>query len=61
MAGEGLGVAVGEVRPIAAHALDVAGAFVARPGKVLDPLAERPYVVGAELAEVADGILTVNR
>jgi 2-haloacid dehalogenase len=68
MAAERLGVAVGEVRLVAAHAWDVAGAaragcataFVARPGKVLDPLVERPEVVGADLAEVADAILAVE-
>jgi 2-haloacid dehalogenase len=68
MAAERLGVAVGQVRLIAAHAWDVAGAagagcataFVARPGKVLDPLVERPEIVGADLAEVADAILAVD-
>jgi 2-haloacid dehalogenase len=69
MAAERLGVAVGEVRLIAAHAWDVAGAaragcataFVARPGKVLDPLVERPGIVGADLAEVADAILAADQ
>jgi 2-haloacid dehalogenase len=69
MAAERLAVAVGEVRLIAAHAWDVAGAaragcataFVARPGKVLDPLVERPEIVGADLAEVADAILAAER
>ena len=68
MAAERLGVAVGEVRLVAAHAWDVAGAlgagcaaaFVARPGKVLDPLAEPPDVVGADLDEVVDGILATD-
>jgi 2-haloacid dehalogenase len=68
MAAERLGVAVGEVRLVAAHAWDVAGAaragcataFVARPGKVLDPLVERPEIVGADLAEVADAILVID-
>jgi 2-haloacid dehalogenase len=68
MAAERLGVAVDQVRLIAAHAWDVAGAaragcataFVARPGKVLDPLVERPEIVGADLAEVADAILAVD-
>jgi hypothetical protein len=34
-----------------------AAAFVARPGMVLDPLVERPDVVGADLREVSDRIL----
>ena len=58
LAAERLGVAVGEVRLIAAHAWDVAGAaragcataFVARPGRVLDPRVERPEIVGANVA-----------
>jgi 2-haloacid dehalogenase len=65
MAADSLGVEVEEVRLIAAHAWDVMGAmragcaaaFVARPGMVLDPLAEPPDVVGADLSEVADGII----
>jgi 2-haloacid dehalogenase len=69
MAAERLEVDVGEVRLIAAHAWDVAGAaragcataFVARPGKVLDPLAERPGIVGADLAEVADAIVAADQ
>ena len=68
MAAERLGVAVDQVRLVAAHAWDVAGAaragcataFVARPGKVLDPLLERPEVVGADLAEVAEAILVID-
>jgi 2-haloacid dehalogenase len=68
MAAERLGVAVDQVRLIAAHAWDVAGAtragcataFVARPGKVLDPLVERPGIIGADLAEVAEAILAVD-
>jgi 2-haloacid dehalogenase len=68
MAADRLGVAVGETRLVAAHAWDVAGAaragcataFVARPGKVLDPLVERPEIVGADLTEVADAILAVD-
>jgi 2-haloacid dehalogenase len=63
-----LGVPVGQVRLVAAHAWDLAGAaragcrtaFVARPGKVLDPLVERPDVIGADLTEVADRILAVD-
>jgi 2-haloacid dehalogenase len=65
MAAERLGVEPGMVRLVAAHAWDVAGAlragcaaaFVAGPGKVLDPLVERPDVVGADLREVAAAIL----
>jgi 2-haloacid dehalogenase len=65
MAAESLGVGVGGIRLVAAHAWDVAGAlragcaaaFVARPGMVLDPLVERPDVVGADLRVVANRIL----
>jgi 2-haloacid dehalogenase len=68
MAAESLGVGIGQVRLVAAHAWDVAGAiragcaaaFVARPGMVLNPLFERPDVVGSDLREVADQILDVE-
>lgn len=69
MAAESVGVGIGETRLVAAHAWDVAGAlragcaaaFVARPGMVLDPLVERPDVVGADLAEVAERIIEVEQ
>ena len=65
MVAERLGVAINEIRLVAAHAWDIAGAlragcaaaFVARPGMVLDPLFERPDVVGTDLREVAERIL----
>ena len=65
MVAEHLGVAIDEIRLIAAHAWDIAGtlrvgcaaAFVARPGMVLNPLFDRPDVVGADLREVAERIL----
>jgi 2-haloacid dehalogenase len=68
MAAESLEVEVQSVRLIAAHAWAVAGslragcaaAFVARPGMVLDPLVERPDVVGSDLSEVANRILEVE-
>ena len=68
MAAQSLGVGVEDVRLVAAHAWDVAGAlragcaaaFVARPGMVLDPLVERPDIVGADLREVADRILEIE-
>ena len=68
MAAGSLGVEVGQVRLVAAHAWDVVGAmragcaaaFVARPGMVLNPLAQRPDVVGSDLREVADQILEVE-
>ncbi|MBA2517686.1 MAG: haloacid dehalogenase type II [Solirubrobacterales bacterium] len=61
-------VPIGEVRLIAAHAWDVAGAlaagcsaaFVARPGMVLSPLGPQPDVVGADLDEVAAKILALD-
>ncbi len=68
MAAQSLGIEVHGLRLVAAHAWDVAGAlrtgcaaaFVARPGMVLDPLVERPDVVGADLREVADRILDIE-
>ncbi|HKH75678.1 MAG TPA: haloacid dehalogenase type II [Rubrobacteraceae bacterium] len=65
MAARSLGVEIGQIRLVAAHAWDVAGAmrvgcaaaFVARLGKVLDPLFEPPDVVGVDLREVAGRIL----
>lgn len=65
MAAESLDVELGGIRMVAAHAWDIAGAsrvgcataFVYRPGKVPDPLVERPDVVGADLSEVADAII----
>lgn len=61
-------VPISEVRLIAAHAWDVAGAlaagcsaaFVARPGMVLSPLGPQPDVVGADLDEVAAAILAAG-
>jgi 2-haloacid dehalogenase len=69
MAADALNVEIGEIRLVAAHAWDVAGAmragcaaaFVGRPGKVLDPLFERPDVVGPDLLEVADGVIAAER
>lgn len=68
MAAESLGVEIGQVRLVAAHAWDVVGAmragcaaaFVARPGMVLNPLAARPDVVGADLREAAAQILEIE-
>jgi 2-haloacid dehalogenase len=65
MAARALDVDTAGMRLVAAHAWDVAGAlrsgclaaFVARPGMVLDPLAPRPDIVGADLTEVADALL----
>lgn len=62
---ERTGVALSEVRLVAAHAWDVAGAlaagcsaaFVARPGMVLAPIGDQPDIVGANLEEVAEAIL----
>lgn len=67
-AAEALGVETPQVRLVAAHAWDVAGAlragcaaaFVARPGMVLDPLVEPPDVVGADLSEVALSIIAAE-
>ena len=68
MAAESLGVPIGEIRLVAAHGWDVVGAmragcaaaFVARPGKALFPTAPPPDVVGADMLEVAAGIITAK-
>ena len=60
-----LQVAPSQLRLVAAHAWDVLGAmragcsaaFVARPGKALFPLADRPDIVGPDLRNVADQIV----
>lgn len=65
MAAKKLGVAVKDIRLIAAHDWDVAGAmragcsaaFVARPGMTLNPLYATPDVVGPDLVAVAQQIL----
>lgn len=67
-AAEALGVETSQVRLVAAHAWDVAGAmragcaaaFVARPGMVLDPLAEPPDVAGTDLSAVAASIIAAE-
>lgn len=69
MAAQSLGVEAGDVRLVAAHAWDVAGAqragcaaaFVARAGMVLDPLAPMPEVVGSDLGEVAGRIIELEQ
>jgi 2-haloacid dehalogenase len=69
MTAQRMGVPIQHVRLVAAHAWDIAGAtragcagaFIARPGAVLDPLAPRPDIIGADLSEVADQILQVER
>ena len=66
MAARTLGIPDRELRLVAAHAWDVAGAmragcaaaFVAR--QPFDPLVEDPDVVGADLSEVADGIIAAE-
>jgi 2-haloacid dehalogenase len=63
-----MGVALGEVTLVAAHAWDIAGAasagcgtaFIARPGMVVDPLAPAPDIIGADLTEVAQRILATH-
>ena len=59
---------VGEVRLVAAHSWDITGAmaggcqaaFVARPGTVLSPLGDPPGITGADLAAVAEQIITID-
>ena len=64
MVAERTGVPVGDVRLVAAHGWDVAGAlaagcraaFVARPGAVLYPHGPQPDVIAPDLARIADAL-----
>ncbi len=68
MAAKSFGVKANEIRLVAAHAWDIAGAlragcaaaFVARPGMVLDPLFSKPDVIGKDLREVVDRIIQID-
>jgi 2-haloacid dehalogenase len=67
-AAERCGVSVGQVRLVAAHHWDIAGAlaagcqaaFVARPGMVLSPLGDPPAITGPDLAAVAEQIISID-
>lgn len=69
MAAERLGVAIGDIRLVAAHFWDIAGAlnagcsaaFVARPDQILDPSTASPDIIGADLRQVAQRILDIDR
>lgn len=64
-----LGVEIGQLRLIAAHSWDIAGAlhagcagaFLSRSGMVLDPLFVPPDIIGTDLREVAERILAKER
>jgi 2-haloacid dehalogenase len=64
-AADRLGVSMGDVWLVAAHAWDVAGAlaagchaaFIARPGKVPDPLASTPDLVATDMDDLATQLL----
>ncbi len=64
-AAESLGVPPGDIRLIAAHSWDIAGAlsaglqaaFVQRPDQALSPLGPQPEIVGVDLLDVARQIL----
>lgn len=67
-AAERLSVTCAQIRMVAAHGWDIAGAtsagcataFVARPGQFLDPLVPAPEIVGADLREVIEQIIEVD-
>jgi 2-haloacid dehalogenase len=62
-------VTTGNLRMVAAHAWDVVGAlragcaaaFIARPGKVLYPLAAQPDVVVPDLVVAAERIIAAEK
>ena len=65
MVAERTGVAISEVRLIAAHGWDIAGAlaagcraaFVARPGAALFPHGDQPDIIAPDLTGIADRLL----
>ena len=69
MVAKELNVTTNDLRMVAAHAWDIIGAmqagcaaaFVARPGKVLNPLAEKPDIVGPDLRAVAAHIINMEQ
>lgn len=69
LAAQRLGVAPSGMLMVAAHAWDIAGAkhagcdfaFVARPTQVLDPVGAQPEIVGNDLQEVAERIISRER
>jgi 2-haloacid dehalogenase len=66
---DGLGIPVGQLRLVAAHAWDIVGAlragweaaFVARPGKVLYPLGPQPDIVGPDFRAVARSLVAAEQ
>jgi len=68
MVAERLGIATSEMTMVAAHAWDIAGAanagcrtaFVARPGKVLNPVGIQPDLQGNGMREVVEKILALQ-
>lgn len=68
LAAKRLAVEPGQVRVVSAHDWDVTGAlragcaaaFLARPGRVMNPFGPQPDLKGTDLSEVADKLLTVE-
>lgn len=68
MAARELGTSIEQIRLVAAHDWDVTGAlnagcaaaFVARAGKVLNPLMPMPDIVGKDLIETAEKIIAMD-
>jgi 2-haloacid dehalogenase len=68
MAAGELGVPLEQLRLVAAHDWDVDGAlnagcsaaFIARPGKVLNPLMAKPDIIGRDVVEVAEKIVIAD-
>lgn len=68
LAASKLGVEVGQLRLVAAHDWDVFGAlragcqaaFIARGGRTIHPLYDKPDVISADLIKVTDQILELD-
>ena len=68
MTAKELGISTDQIRLVAAHDWDVAGAilagcaaaFIARPGHVLNPIMPEPDIFGKDLIEVAEKIIAAD-
>lgn len=55
-----LGVTRAQLRMVAAHDWDIAGAYLLRPGMVFNPLCPKPDIVEADFHRLAERIVATE-